>query len=155
SFLLMPDAALGGAPAAAPGAASAAVARVPRRGVLPGFGLSMGFTLTYLCLIVLIPLSTLAIHSAALTPRQLWAIVSAPRTLAAFGLSFGAAFAAAVINGVFGLVLAWILERYRFPGKRWVDMAVDLPFALPTAVAGIALASVYAPQGWLGRWLDP
>jgi sulfate transport system permease protein len=127
----------------------------PRRGVLPGFGLSMGFTLTYLCLIVLIPLSTLVLKSATLTWSQFWATATGPRELAAYRLSFGAALAAAVVNGVFGLLLAWVLERYSFAGKRWIDGLVDLPFALPTAVAGIALASVYARQGWLGRWLEP
>ena len=126
-----------------------------RRGVLPGFGLAMGFTLTYLSIIVLIPVSTLVLKSASLTWSQFWSVATGPRELAAYRLSFGAALAAAAINGVFGLLLAWVLERYAFPGKRLVDMLVDLPFALPTAVAGIALASVYAGNGWLGRWLEP
>src|ERR1700730_13410167 len=122
-----------------------------RRGVLPGFGLSMGLTLTYLTLIVLIPVSTLVLKSASLTWAQFWGAVSTPRVLAAYRLSFLAACGAAAINGVFGLLLAWVLERYPFPGEG----LVDLPFALPTAVAGIALASVYAKDGWIGRWLAP
>ncbi len=127
-----------------------------RRGTaLPGFGLAMGFTLSYLALIVLIPLSTLALKTAALPADRLWAVVTAPRTLAAYRLSFGAAFVAASIDAVFGLLTAWVLERYAFPGKRIVDGLVDLPFALPTAVAGIALTTVYAPHGWVGRFLDP
>jgi sulfate transport system permease protein len=126
-----------------------------RRGVLPGFGLAMGFTLTYLGVIVLIPLSTLVWKSAGLTWSQFWATATGPRELAAYRLSFGAALGAAVVNGLFGLLLAWVLERYAFPGKRLIDMMVDLPFALPTAVAGISLASLYAKDGWLGRWLEP
>ena len=118
-----------------------------KRGVLPGFGLAMGFTLTYLSLLVLIPLSTVFFKSATLTWSQFQATVSSPRTIAAFKLSFGAAFAAAAINAVFGLLVAWVLERYRFPGRRLVDGLVDLPFALPTAVAGITLTSLFAPSG--------
>jgi sulfate transport system permease protein len=125
------------------------------RGVLPGFGLSLGFTLFYLGLVILIPLSTVFLKTAALSPAEIWAKVSAPRTLAAFRLSFGASLAAAVINTVFGVLLAWVLERYRFPGRRLVDGLVDLPFALPTAVAGIALATVYSGNGWIGRYLEP
>ena len=123
--------------------------------VLPGFGLSMGFTLTYLALIVLIPLSTIVLKSADLTLAQAWETVTSPRTLAAYRLSLWASFAAAALNGVFGLLTAWVLERYEFPGKRLVDGLVDLPFALPTAVAGIALTTFYAPDGWVGRWLEP
>ena len=123
--------------------------------VLPGFGLSLGFALLYLTLIILIPLSTILLKTMALTWTELWSKVMAPRTLAAFRLSFGASFAAAVINAFFGLIVAWVLERYRFPGRRVIDAMVDLPFALPTAVAGIALASVYAANGWIGRWLEP
>ena len=126
-----------------------------RRGVLPGFGLAMGFTLTYLGLVVLIPVSTLAWKSASLTWGQFWSTATGPRELAAYRLSFGAAVAAAAVNCLFGLLLAWVLERYAFPGKRLVDVLVDLPFALPTAVAGISLASLYSKQGWLGRWLEP
>jgi len=126
-----------------------------KRGVLPGFGLAMGFTLTYLSLLVLIPLSTVFFKTATLTWSQFAATVSSPRTLAAFKLSIGAALAAALINAVFGVLVAWVLERYRFPGRRLVDGLVDLPFALPTAVAGIALTTLYAPNGWMGRFLDP
>lgn len=131
------------------------MARRARRGVLPGFGLAMGFTLSYLALVVLIPVSTLVLKSASLTLPRFWSTVTSPRVLAAFRLSFSAALAAAAINAVFGLLLAWVLERYPFPGRRLVDGLVDLPFALPTAVAGIALATVYARTGWIGRWLDP
>jgi sulfate/thiosulfate transport system permease protein len=123
--------------------------------VLPGFGLSLGFTLLYLALLILIPLSTVFLRSATLTWTAFWETVTGPRALAAYRLSLGAAFIAASINAVFGLLVAWVLERYRFPGKRLVDAIVDLPFALPTAVAGIALATLYAKNGWIGRWLDP
>ncbi|HEX6901920.1 MAG TPA: sulfate ABC transporter permease subunit CysT [Thermoanaerobaculia bacterium] len=123
--------------------------------VLPGFGLSLGFTLLYLALLILIPLSTVFLKSATLTWTAFWETVTGPRALAAYRLSLGAAFIAAAINAVFGLLVAWVLERYRFPGKRLVDAIVDLPFALPTAVAGIALATLYAKNGWIGRWLDP
>jgi sulfate transport system permease protein len=123
--------------------------------ILPGFGLAMGFTLLYLSLIVLIPLSTVLLKSATLTWSAFWDTVSSPRTLAAYRLSLLAALAAAVINAVFGVLVAWVLERYTFPGRRLVDALVDLPFALPTAVAGIALASIYSANGWLGQWLEP
>jgi sulfate transport system permease protein len=118
--------------------------------VLPGFGLSLGFTVFYLSLIVLIPLSTIFWKSAGLGWSGFWEAVSAPRVVASYKLTFGAALAAAFINGVFGVIVAWVLVRYAFPGKRLVDALVDLPFALPTAVAGIALTTVYAPTGWLG-----
>ncbi len=126
-----------------------------QRTVLPGFGLAMGFTLLYLCLIVLIPLSTLFLRSASLTAGQFWSTVTAPRALASYRLTFGASFAAAAVNAFFGLLVAWVLVRYTFPGKRIIDALVDLPFALPTAVAGISLTAVYAESGWLGRWLEP
>jgi sulfate transport system permease protein len=129
--------------------------RQSRRSVLPGFGLSMGFTLLYLSLVILIPLSTVLLKSAALTWPAFWHTVASPRALYAYRLSLAASGLAAVVNGVFGVLVAWVLERYRFPGKRLVDALVDLPFALPTAVAGIALASVYADNGWVGRWLAP
>jgi sulfate transport system permease protein len=123
--------------------------------VLPGFGLSLGFTLLYLGLIILIPLSTVLWKTFDLTWEVFWQTVTAPRALAAYRLSLGAAFIGAAINAVFGLLVAWVLERYEFPGRRFIDAMVDLPFALPTAVAGIALASIYAGNGWLGRWLEP
>ena len=124
--------------------------RLREPSVIPGFGLALGFTIAVLSLVVLIPLSALALRAASIGPIGFWAIASDPRTLAAFRLSFGAAFIAAAINAVFGLLLAWVLVRYRFPGRRLIDAAVDLPFALPTAVAGIAMAAVYAPNGWIG-----
>ncbi len=123
--------------------------------VLPGFGLSLGFTLLYLGLLILIPLSTVFLKTATMTWSDFWQTVSGARALAAYRLSLGAAFAAASINAVFGLLVAWVLERYSFPGRRLVDALVDLPFALPTAVAGIALATLYAKNGWIGRWLEP
>ncbi len=126
-----------------------------RYGVLPGFHVAMGCTIFYLCLIVLIPLSATFAKTAGLSWTAFWGAVTAPRVLASYKLSFGASFLGAAINAVFGLLVAWVLVRYRFPGKRLVDALVDLPFALPTAVAGIALASVYAPNGWIGRWLAP
>jgi sulfate transport system permease protein len=118
--------------------------------VLPGFGLSLGFALLYLTLIVLIPLSAAFIKTFTLTWDAFWQAVTAPRVLASLRLSFGASFLAAAINGIFGLIVAWVLVRYRFPGRRIVDAIVDLPFALPTAVAGIALSAIYSANGWLG-----
>lgn len=123
--------------------------------VLPGFGLSLGFTLTYLGLIVLVPLSAVFIRTAGMSWNEFVEAVASPRVLAAYRLSFLASFAAALVNACFGLVVAWVLVRYPFPGKRVVDALVDLPFALPTAVAGIALTQVYAKNGWVGRWLEP
>ena len=122
-----------------------------RHSVLPGFGLTLGYTVFYLGLVVLIPLSTLAVRSATLGWDAFWATVASPRVVASYRLTFGASAAAAAINGVFGLCVAWVLARYRFPGRRVVDALVDLPFALPTAVAGIALTTLYAETGWLGR----
>ena len=118
--------------------------------VLPGFGLAMGFTLLYLSLVVLIPLSTLFWKSASLGPAGFWQAVTSPRVVASYKLTFGASLVAAAINGAFGLVVAWVLVRYRFRGHRLMDALVDFPFALPTAVAGIALTTLYAPNGWLG-----
>jgi len=138
--------------AAAPGAAQ--TFRWRRRSVLPGFGLSMGYTIAYLSLIVLIPLAGLAISSASLGWTEFWRIATDQRVLKALQLSFGAAMIAAIVNTVFGVLVAWVLVRYRFPGRRWLDAAVDLPFALPTAVAGIALATLYAPNGPFGAILD-
>jgi sulfate transport system permease protein len=126
-----------------------------RRGVLPGFGLSTGFTIFYLGLVVLIPLSAVALKASELTAAQAWAIVTSPRALASYRISFGAAAIAAAINTVFGVLVAWVLARYRFPGRSLVDAVVDLPFALPTAVSGIALLAIYARTGWIGRWLAP
>ncbi|QQD22679.1 sulfate ABC transporter permease subunit CysT [Oceanospirillaceae bacterium ASx5O] len=123
--------------------------------VLPGFGLSLGYTLVYLGLIVLIPLAAVFIKTAELSWEQFWAVVSSPRVVASYQLSFGASLLAAVINAVFGMLLAWALVRYSFPGKKIIDALVDLPFALPTAVAGIALTALYAPNGWLGQYLEP
>ncbi|OTG91037.1 sulfate ABC transporter permease subunit CysT [Acinetobacter sp. ANC 3813] len=126
-----------------------------RSRVLPGFGLSLGFTLAYLSLIVLIPLSAVFIKSIGIGWDGLWEILSSERILKSLQLSFSAAIIAALVNVVFGLLLAWCLVRYSFPGKRIVDALVDLPFALPTAVAGIALTSLYAPTGWIGQYLEP
>ena len=126
-----------------------------RSRVLPGFGLSLGFTLAYLSLIVLIPLSAVFIKSLGIGWEGLWEILSSERILKSLQLSFSSAIIAALINVVFGLLLAWCLVRYSFQGKRIVDALVDLPFALPTAVAGIALTSLYAPTGWIGQYLDP
>jgi sulfate/thiosulfate transport system permease protein len=128
--------------------------RLREPSVIPGFGLALGFTVAALSLIVLIPLSALVLRAASIGPTGFWAIASDPRTLAALRLSFGAALIAAAINTVFGLLLSWVLVRYRFPGRRFIDAAVDLPFALPTAVAGIAMAAVYAPNGWIGSIAD-
>ena len=126
-----------------------------QRGVIPGFKLTLGYTLVYLSLIVLIPLSATFLKTATLTWPQFWATVTAPRVMASYRLTFGASLAAALVNAVFGFLIAWVLVRYRFPGRKLVDAMVDLPFALPTAVAGIALTAVYSANGWLGRWLEP
>ena len=119
--------------------------------VLPGFGLTLGYTLLYLCLIVLLPLAALAVKSSELGWSGFWEVIIDKRVLASFRLTFGTAFMAAVINTVFGLIVAWFLVRIAFPGKRFIDSIVDLPFALPTAVSGIALTAVYAPTGWIGK----
>jgi sulfate transport system permease protein len=126
-----------------------------RRSAIPGFGLTLGVTLTILSLIVLIPLSAVAIKASDLSPAQFVAAAFSERAMAAYRLTFGAAFVAAVINGVFGVLTTWALVRYEFPGKAIVNALVDLPFALPTAVAGIALATLYAPNGWVGQYLTP
>ncbi len=123
--------------------------------VLPGFGLSLGCTIVYLSLLVLLPLSGLAFKSSSLDWAQFWDIASGERALASYRVTFGASLLAALINALFGLIVAWVLVRYRFPGKRLVDSLVDLPFALPTAVAGITLATLYAGNGWVGRHLEP
>ena len=126
-----------------------------QRSVLPGFGLTMGFTLLYLSLIVLIPLSATFLKTAAMSWSQFWSTVTEPRALASYRLSFGASLIGAAINMVFGMLAAWVLVRYSFPGKRVVDAMVDLPFALPTAVAGITLTAVFARSGWIGSYLEP
>jgi sulfate transport system permease protein len=132
-----------------------AARRRAARGPLPGFGLSTGFTVSYLCLVVLVPLSTLALRSSALSWEAAWRVVASPRALASYRLSFGASLAAAALNAVLGVLVAWVLARYRFPGRALVDAIVDLPFALPTAVSGIALTAIYARNGWIGRYLEP
>jgi sulfate transport system permease protein len=133
---------------------ASSLARLREPSVLPGFGLALGFAITALSLVVLIPLAALILRAASIGPAEFWALATAPRTLAALRLSFGAALVAALVNAAFGLLLAWILVRYRFPGRRFIDAAVDLPFALPTAVAGIALAAIYAPNGVIGSLAD-
>lgn len=125
-----------------------------KRRVLPGFGITMGFTLLYLSLIVLIPLSTVWLKTATLSWSEFWGIVTSARTLAAYRLSLETAWIAASVNVIAGLLVAWVLVRYRFPGKRFIDGLVDLPFALPTAVAGIALTSLYASNGWIGGYAE-
>ncbi len=123
--------------------------------VLPGFGLSLGFSIFYISLIVLLPLAAVFIKSFDLTWAQFWSTVSNPRVVASYRISFSTAFWAGAINAVFGLLVAWVLVRYRFPGKGLIDSLVDIPFALPTAVAGIALTTIYAKNGWIGSLLDP
>ena len=125
------------------------------RSVIPGFGITLGIAITGLPLVVLIPLAALVIKAAGVGPAEFWRIATNPRTVAALRLSFSAAFLAAAVNAVFGLLVAWVLVRYRFPGRRILDAAVDLPIALPTAVAGISLAVIYAPNGWVGSLLAP
>jgi sulfate transport system permease protein len=129
--------------------------RVKRRSVLPGFSITLGFTLFYLCLIVLIPLSALLLNTFTLTWPEFWEAVSSPRVVASYRLTFGASLIAASVNAVFGLLVAWVLVRYTFPGKKIVDALVDLPFALPTAVAGISLTALLAGNGWIGQYLEP
>ena len=129
--------------------------RAVPRFAIPGFGLTMGVTITYLCLIVLIPLAGVFIKAAGLGFDGIWEAISAPRVVAALKLSFGAALIAALLNAVFGTLVAWVFVRYSFPGKRVFDAIIDLPFALPTAVAGIALTALYAPNGWIGQFLEP
>lgn len=122
---------------------------------LPGFGLTMGYTVAYLSLVVLVPLLMVFIKASSLDWASFVTAVSSPRVLASYRLTFGISLAAALLNAVFGFILAWVLVRYTFPGKRIVDALVDLPFALPTSVAGIVLAAIYAPNGWIGRWFEP
>lgn len=128
---------------------------IKQRSVLPGFGLALGYSLVYLSLVVLLPLSALLFRTTALTWAEFWEAVSDERVLASYRLTFGTSLIAATINAVFGFLVAWTLVRYRFPGKRIMDAMIDLPFALPTAVSGIALTTIYAPTGWIGRYLEP
>ncbi len=129
--------------------------KLKKKRVLPGFGLSLGFTTLYLSLFVLIPLSMVFIQTSELGWREFFEIVTSERVLHSYKISFGTAFAAAAINAVFGLLVAWVLVRYQFPGKRLLDALIDLPFALPTAVAGITLTTLYAENGWIGQLLEP
>ncbi|MEQ1487701.1 MAG: sulfate ABC transporter permease subunit CysT [Methylotenera sp.] len=126
-----------------------------QKNILPGFNLSLGYTLLYLSLIVLIPLSAAFIKTTELSFNEFWTVITAPRVVASYKLTFGASLIGALINAVFGLLTAWVLVRYHFFGKKVIDALVDLPFALPTAVAGIALTAVYASNGWIGSWLEP
>jgi len=137
------------------GAGESTVRRRPARRVLPGFNLTLGYTVLYLSLIVLIPLSALVFKTFTLTWDQFWAAISGPRVLASYRLTFGASLIAALVNVFFGLLVAWVLVRYSFPGKKIVDALVDLPFALPTAVAGISLTAILAGNGWIGQYLEP
>ena len=137
-------------PSKSAGRPAASGRRFVKPSVIPGFGLTLGYTITYLTLIVLIPLAALFIKAASLTPETFWALATDERTLAALWTSFGSSLIAALVNVVFGVLVAWVLVRYNFPGRRFFDAVVDLPFALPTAVAGIALSALYAPNGWVG-----
>ena len=129
--------------------------RLKQASVIPGFGLTLGYTVFYLSLIVILPLSALFLKTATLGWSEFWAIVSNPRVVASYRLTFGASLVGALINAFFGFIVAWTLVRYSFPGKKIIDALVDLPFALPTAVSGIALTAIYAPTGWVGRYLEP
>lgn len=131
------------------------VRKRPARRVLPGFNLTLGYTVFYLSLIVLIPLSALVFKTFTLTWAQFWTAVASPRVVASYQLTFGASFVAALVNVVFGLLVAWVLVRYQFPGKKIIDALVDLPFALPTAVAGISLTALLASNGWIGQLVEP
>ena len=132
-----------------------AIGRPRRQQILPGFGLTMGYTVTYLSVLVLIPLAAAFVSAGRLPMAQWLHLLLNPRVLAAFRLSIAASLIAALVNALFGLLIAWVLTRYQFPGRKLLDALVDLPFALPTAVAGIALTTLYAPNGWLGQWLAP
>ncbi len=143
------------APVGAAGAAAPRPSAGKARRVLPGFGLTLGYTLFYLSIIVLVPLSALLFKTFTLTWPQFWEAISSPRVVASYQLTFGASLFAALVNLVFGLLIAWVLVRYQFPGKKIVDALVDLPFALPTAVAGISLTALLAGNGWIGQYLEP
>ncbi len=129
--------------------------RLKQHSVIPGFGITMGFSLLYIALLVLIPVSMVFLNSGGIGLEEFWKIASSQRVLASLKVSFGTSFFAAAVNAVFGLLIAWVLERYTFPGKKIIDGLIDLPFALPTAVAGISLTTLYAPNGWIGGLLDP
>ncbi|WP_127584977.1 sulfate ABC transporter permease subunit CysT [Paenibacillus koleovorans] len=132
------------------------MARLARkRSIIPGFGISMGFTILYLSLIVLVPISAIFIKTSGMGWEKFWVTVTDPRVIAAYKISFGTAFGAALVNSIFGFIVAWVLVRYTFPGKKLIDAMVDLPFALPTAVAGIALTTIYSQNGWVGKLLEP
>ena len=131
------------------------VLRFKQSSVIPGFGPTLGFTVLYLSLIVLLPLTALFAKTATMTWERFWSVVTDPRVVASYKLTFGASLVAAIINAVFGFLVAWTLVRYRFAGKKIIDAMVDLPFALPTAVSGIALTAIYAPNGWIGQYLEP
>ena len=126
-----------------------------KKSILPGFGISLGYTIFYLSIIVLIPIAGLFVKSSALSFQEFWDIITEPRVIASYKLSFGTSFLAALVNSIFGLLIAWVLVRYDFFGKKIIDALVDLPFALPTAVAGITLATIYSKNGWFGRFLEP
>ncbi|WP_421721844.1 sulfate ABC transporter permease subunit CysT [Anaerobacillus alkaliphilus] len=128
--------------------------RFKEHSILPGFGLTFGFTMFYLGLIIILPLSMVFINTASMGWSDFWSTITEPRVVASYKLSFGSAFVAATINAVFGVLIAWVLVRYQFPGKAFIDGLVDLPFALPTAVAGIALTTLYTTNGWVGKYLD-
>ncbi|RAP75393.1 sulfate ABC transporter permease subunit CysT [Paenibacillus montanisoli] len=134
---------------------SSASSKAKPRSILPGFGISLGFTIFYLSVLVIIPLAGIFVKTSGMTPGQFWDTVASARVIASYKISFMTSFFAALINLVFGLLIAWVLVRYRFPGKKLVDSLIDLPFALPTAVAGIALTAIYAPNGWIGSLLEP
>jgi sulfate transport system permease protein len=129
--------------------------RIKKKSVLPGFGPALGYTVFYLSLIVLIPLSALVFKTAGMTWESFYSVVTSPRVMASYRVTFGAAFIAALINAVFGSISAWVLVRYRFFGKKMLDAIIDLPFAMPTAVVGITLATVYSSNGWIGSLLEP
>ncbi|MEA4924647.1 MAG: sulfate ABC transporter permease subunit CysT [Syntrophomonadaceae bacterium] len=131
------------------------IGRIKQPSVIPGFGITMGFSLLYISLLVLIPVSMVFVNSSSLGLKTFWEIVSTERVMASLKISFGTSFIAAAINAVFGLLMAWVLERYSFPGRRFVDGLIDLPFALPTAVAGISLTTLYAQNGWIGQFFAP
>lgn len=136
-------------------ATTTAVSATTRRKILPGFGITMGYSVLYLSLVVLLPLSALLFNSTGLSWAKFWDVATDPRVLASYRVSLSTAAAAAFVDAILGLLLAWVLVRYEFPGKRIFDALIDLPFALPTAVAGVSLTALYATNGWIGAWLEP